>query len=194
MMEYKRGDRVAIIGTITHSEDEFGNLGIDLPNGDYLRRALKTNEVTHLEDFHPDEKEIKMTVDEKREFDELVKTVFHDHQSNVYKIICTLVESNNYPALNVRVAGSFEKQMELLECVRKPSRIEVEEKKYYVHLLENNPCGYLNYYKSIKEYCIGSKRELGSDYKTKFTKSEIEKMCFDNFKFTNKALEEVEDE
>jgi hypothetical protein len=186
-MEYKRGDRVAIIGTITHSEDEFGNLGIDLPNGDYLRRALKTNEVTHLEDFHPDEKEIKMTVDEKREFDELVKTVFHDHQSNVYKIICTLVESNNYPALNVRVAGSFEKQMELLECVRKPSRIEVEEKKYRIKLAD----GYLV---NVMGDWLTLKNKQDGDI---FTQSEIDELQKqEQFKAIdlNKCKEEVEDE
>lgn len=187
MMEYKRGDRVAIIGTITHLEDEFGNLGIDLPNGDYLQRALKTNEVTHLEDFHPDEKEIKMTPEEKAEFDKLKKF----HKSLFWALID--ISDVGYPHLFKRISYNDDAeennkaQLEFAKVWDKPSRIKVVKEKYRIKLAD----GYLV---NVMGDWLTLKNKKDGDI---FTQSEIDELQKrEQFKAIdlNKCKEEVEDE
>ena len=140
MAEYKKDDKVVIIGTVTRSEDEFGNLDIDLPNGDYPRRTLKTSEVTHLEDFTPAEEKIKMTVEEKREFDKLKKV----HKSLF--LAFSDIYDDEYPNLfgrlfdNDDVEKSCKAQLEFARAWDKPSKIEViVPKKYNIKLNTHIP-------------------------------------------------------
>ncbi|MCI1921954.1 MAG: hypothetical protein LKJ22_08540 [Liquorilactobacillus nagelii] len=184
-MKYKKGDRVVFkideIDASDLNDVKFVTFGSDQLLG-------------KLEDFQPAEKKIKMTVEEKNEFDLLREQYITPYAAMANMHACS--EPHLFKKVNTHESDEkrAQNQFKFFKAFEHPELIEVEkEKKYYVHLLENDPCGYLNYDVSAKEYFIGSKGE-SDNYKTKFAKPEIAKMHFDNFKFTNKALEEVEDE
>ncbi|KRL40718.1 hypothetical protein [Liquorilactobacillus nagelii] len=111
---------------------------------------------------------IRFSEAEKKEFDELYKKLFLSYSSSAYQAIRFLVESNNYPELNARVAGSFDKQMDLLNSLRNPSLIEVvKEKKYYIKILGE-------YYLEQDEY--DNFRIVYKPNASQFTQSEIDKL------------------
>jgi translation initiation factor IF-1 len=129
-MKYKKGDKVVV--EITEVDEKDKELTYGVGNPTWIRSKYILGK---LEDFAKPKK-IKFSEAEKKEFDELYKKLFLSYSSNTYQAMRVLVESNNYPELNARVAGSFDKQMELLNSLRNPSLIEVvKEKKYYIKIL-----------------------------------------------------------
>lgn len=68
---------------------------------------------------------IKFSEEEKKEFDDLYVKLVKFSTSDVYENICALLESNNYPALKSYVAGSFAKEVDLLNLFYKFLPIEV---------------------------------------------------------------------
>lgn len=148
MTEYKKDDKVVIIGTVTHGEDKFGNLSIDLPNGDYPRHALKTNEVSHLTDFQLAEEKIKFTVEEKREFNKLKATciklfaAFDAMTMDAYpclthKLFCEEEEECNYNQIEFARAWG---NPELIEVVE-PEKHEVKVGANYLRSYSFTPFG-----------------------------------------------------
>lgn len=137
MTEYKKGDKVVIsvselgrsmFGTQLIMFNEIDDGGIPADDKHVLGK---------LEDFQSTEDKIKFTIEEKREFDELHAKLFSCGSGNIYKIMNTLVNSDSYPELNKRVAGSFYEQMDLLNCLRSPSLVEVVEPEKRVIVLDN---------------------------------------------------------
>jgi hypothetical protein len=137
---------------------------------------------------------IKMTVEEKKEFDKLkeryvtpyaaMSNMFKDNVPHLFKKVNTH-ESNEKRAQN---------QFKFFNAFEYPGLIEVEKpKKYYIHLFPGE-CGYLNKFRDTGDYELDNKDNT-SDYCTAFTIEEIAKIPQDAFKIADKALEEVpEDE
>ena len=139
------------------------------------------------EDFQPADKKIKMTVEEKKEFDNL--------RGFSLGAILTNLDINTYPNLYNRlfsgkVSENNQAQLEFARAWGAPSLIEVEEKKYYVHLFKSQDDGYLNQMKDNLKFVMGSNAETDL-YKVQFTEDEIQGLKDLGFKINYNALEEV---
>lgn len=186
-MKYKDGDKVVV------KIDETDASGLN--KGDNVA-FYNSQLLGRLEDFQTDNKKIKMTPDEKEEFDKL----YPDNGQDVSDIFDEINDcADDYPNLCKRLfSGStiknFHSQIEFVRALEKPSLIEVvREKKYYVHLFKSQDFGYLNQYWDSLRFIISDKSETGKR-KTKFTRDEIENFKDLGFKINDDALEEVEDE
>ncbi|MCI1700013.1 hypothetical protein [Liquorilactobacillus nagelii] len=183
-MKYKCGDKVV-----------FKVDGADVSNlNSYSGQFLGK-----LEDFQPAEKKIKMTAEEKKEFDEILEeskqTTFD--LDDFLNDICDYYKT--YPVLHKKLFGNEKaivnrkKQFEFARALENPDLVEVEKpKKYYVHLFPGE-CGYLNKFRDTGDYELDNKDNT-SDYCTAFTKEEIAKIPQDALKITDKALEGVEED
>jgi hypothetical protein len=140
---------------------------------------------------------IKMTVEEKKEFDKLLKNI--NNSNSDFADILNVIWNNDGDYHNLRrrlfVNASLivdrKKQFEFARALENPELVEVEKsKKYYVRLFTGER-GYLNKDLEDNHYILGGK-DQNSYYQTQFTKDEIAKIPQDAFKITDKALEEVE--
>jgi hypothetical protein len=141
---------------------------------------------------------IKMTVEEKKEFDKLLKrhpgADLNDLLDAIYDY------SKTYSALHKRLFGNTngivdrKKQFEFARALENPDLIEVvKPKKYYVHLISDKPRTYLGYERIFKTYFIGSKDKETHNIQRKFTKDEIKNFDL-SFEIKPEALEEVEED
>lgn len=152
-----------------------------------------------LEDFQPADKKIKMTVEEKKEFDKLLKNI--NNSNSYFADILNAIWNNSGDYHNLRrrlfananLIVNRKKQFEFVRALENPKLAEVEKpKKYYVHLFPGE-CGYLNKFRDTGDYELDNKDNT-SDYCTAFTKEEIAKIPQDALKITDKALEGVEED
>lgn len=164
---YNEGDKVVL--RIDQSlADELNHKEPTDMNEHFINILLSSMINAELEEQkNKQEKKIKFTPEMKQEFDELHAKLFSNGSSNVYKAISTLVESNNYPALNAHVAGSFDKQMDLLNCLRNTSLIEViEPEKHEVKIGTSYLCHYR--FKTNHTYSIEPKIKTTASYQEQF--------------------------
>lgn len=189
-MNYKKGDKVVveIVSTDTSRRPyEIGN--------SFNTVWLEGNQILgKVENFQPAQEKIKMTVEEKKEFDELKRTyeelflAFSDIYDEEYPNLFDYLFDDDDDEKNNKT------QLEFARAWDKPSRIEVEKpKRYYVHLISDKPRTYLGCERTFKNYFIGGKGQ-SLYYQTQFTKDEIAKIPQDTFRITDKALEEVEED
>jgi hypothetical protein len=179
-MKYKSGDKLVIkIDEIDASSLNRGS-GANFWNKQLLGK---------LEDFQPAEEKIKMTVEEKKEFDNL----YSDNGQDVSDIFDEINDcADDYPNLckrlfSVSTIENFHSQIEFVRALEKPSRIEVEEKKYWIKLAD----GYLV---NVMGDWLTLKNKKDGDI---FTQSEIDELQKqEQFKAIdlNQCKEEVEDE
>ncbi|MFT8725406.1 hypothetical protein [Liquorilactobacillus nagelii] len=193
-MKYKKGDKVVVEIKETHPGYSFinikGNVGHVIDNKEILGK---------LEDFNTAQEKIKMTVEEKKEFDKLLgrRDNSYPDLNDFLKIICECPQF--YPALHKKLFGNLtaffdrKEQFKFARALEHPDLIEVEKpKRYYIHLFPGER-GYLNKFKKNSHYTISDKCELDS-FQVAFTKEEIDKIPQDALKITDKALEEVEED
>ena len=179
-MKYKNDDKIVI------KIDEIDAINLNRGHG---TNFCAEQFLGKLEDFTKPKK-IKMTVEEKKEFDELKKT------SKALYLAFFKIAPVDYPRLAYCLFGgtSSENNRNQLGFARawgNPELIEVEKpEKYYVHLFPGK-YGYLNKLINNGNYTISSKDDM-DDFQAKFTKEEIDKIQQDALKITDKALEEVE--
>lgn len=191
-MKYKAGDKVVV--EIKHVDKNDSDLPYKI--GGYHSDWCSDNDILgKLEDFQPAQEKIKMTADEKKEFDKLkeryvtpyaaMSNMFKDNVPHLFKKVNTH-ESDEKRAQN---------QFNFFKAFEYPGLIEVvkKEKKYYVHLFKLQAFGYLNQHWDYLEFLISDKSET-DQCKTQFTKDEIENLKDLGFKINDDALEEVEDE
>lgn len=180
-MNYKKGDKVVveIVSTDTSRRPyEIGN--------SFNTVWLEGNQILgKVENFQPTQEEIKMTAEEKKEFDKLKKT------SKALYLAFFKIAPVNYPRLAYCLFGgtSSENNRNQLGFARawgNPELIEVEkEKKYWIKLAD----GYLV---NVMGDWLTLKNKKDGDI---FTQFEIDRLQ-ERFKAIdlNKCKEEVEDE
>lgn len=139
---------------------------------------------------------IKMTAEEKKEFDKLLK---RHSGADLDDLLDAIWEYETYSNLHKRLFRNAKgiidqkKQFEFVRALENPELIEVEKKKYYVHLIPDKPRTYLGYERIFKTYFIGSKDKETHNIQRKFTKDEIKNFDL-SFEIKPEALEEVEED
>lgn len=151
-----------------------------------------------LKAYHEPAK-IKMTVEEKKEFDKLLEDINNSNTDFADILNAIWNNSGDYSDLrkrlfvNANLIVDRKNQFEFAWALGNPDLIEViKPKKYYVHLFTSE-CGYLNKDLEDNHYILRGKHQ-NSYYQTQFTKDEIAKIPQDALKITDKALEEVEED
>lgn len=119
--EYKKGDKVII---------EIDEVDAKNLNNSFLVHLVRKQILGKLEDSQPAQEKIKMTVEEKKEFDEM-RHDFLDHPRSVYEIMLEVFEMGTYQLLQAKCSGSFDEQFKLLKCIANPRLIEAVEPKAY---------------------------------------------------------------
>lgn len=188
-LKLKTGDKVVLeVDSIDPSDTRYT---VELGSEFAIRNAFLLGK---LEDFQPTEKKIKMTVREKKEFDELKRA------NNSLFLAFDDIDSEEYPNLFGRLfdGASDEEnnkaQLEFARACENPSLIEVvKEKKYRVKILGV----YLHFDIENRVYWISDSKIYIGDIQHHFTQLELDKMqTLEQFKGIdlNKCKEEVEDE
>lgn len=186
-MKYKKGDKVIVELEEMDVDCLEGNESLDLDPCQFLGK---------LEDFTKPKK-IKMTVEEKKEFDELLERHPGADLNGFLNAIWN--NSGDYSDLgkrlfvNANLIVDRKKQFEFARALENPGLIEVEKpKKYYVHLFTGE-CGYLIYFENDKRYVIDAKKIGGQ---SSFTKDEIKEINnkHSTFEIKLEALEEAEED
>lgn len=148
-MKYEKGDKVVveIVSTDTSRRPyEIGN--------SFNTVWLEGNQILgKLEDFQPAQEKIKMTVEEKKEFDKLLEEFKHSNTDLNDLLVDICDYSVAHPVLHTKLfenSTTFldrKKQLEFARALEHPDLIEVvKEKKYYIKILGQ----YLVYSKSHK--------------------------------------------
>ncbi|KRN31112.1 hypothetical protein [Liquorilactobacillus mali] len=116
MTEYKKGDRVVVEIDEIDADKLKENYDLDIYNNQVLGK---------LEDFQPAQEKIKMTVEEKKEFDDLGDMTPH--------LVLDMINTDDYPNLYRRIfvrKDSIHMQAELAKALEHPELIEVVKPKH----------------------------------------------------------------
>lgn len=172
MSEYKKGDKVVVEIEENHPGYSF------IKCGNSVGHVLDNKEILYkLEDFQPEEEKIKMTVEEKEEFDEL-KPNENTFSYALRQIGISCPNLTNRLFKNKSVEDDNMRQIEFAKAWEKPSRIKVIHED--VRMVQ---VGDRNLWEHDGEYLLVNHCDINNEHYY-FTKSEIEKISkLEQFKY-----------